>query len=307
MEKAKSMEKVLCIGHAAYDITLPLETFPKENSKVRIGDKVECGGGAASNCATLLARWGMNTYFVGAVGNDYYGQIVRDEFQKDNIKMDYLTVTDDFKTTSSYILANTSNGSRTIVISRTKQEEAKVESLPDDATVIIADGEEPTLTEEAIRKNPNAISILDAGNVKSAIVRLCPIVQYLICSKDFAEEYTKEAIDVLNRQTLIRAYDKLAVEFHNTIIITLGEYGCFTKVDNEYMLVPSIPVRPKDSTAAGDIFHGAFAYFISHNYKLCDTMILANITGALSTQKIGGKYSIPTLEEVYAQSELNGK
>ena len=39
MEKAKSMEKVLCIGHAAYDITLPLETFPKENSKVRIGDK----------------------------------------------------------------------------------------------------------------------------------------------------------------------------------------------------------------------------------------------------------------------------
>ena len=165
MEKAKSMEKVLCIGHAAYDITLPLETFPKENSKVRIGDKVECGGGAASNCATLLARWGMNTYFVGAVGNDYYGQIVRDEFQKDNIKMDYLTVTDDFKTTSSYILANTSNGSRTIVISRTKKEEAKVESLPDDATVIIADGEEPTLTEEAIRKNPNAISILDAGNV----------------------------------------------------------------------------------------------------------------------------------------------
>ena len=132
-------------------------------------------------------------------------------------------------------------------------------------------------------------------------------MQYLICSKDFAEEYTKEAIDVLNRQTLIRAYDKLAVEFHNTIIITLGEYGCFTKVDNEYMLVPSIPVRPKDSTAAGDIFHGAFAYFISHNYKLCDTMILANITGALSTQKIGGKYSIPTLEEVYAQSELNGK
>lgn len=307
MEKAKKTEKVLCIGHAAYDITLPVEKFPKENSKVRIGDKIECGGGAASNCATLLARWGMNTYFVGAVGNDYYGQIVCNEFQEDNVKTDYLIVTDDFKTTSSYILANTSNGSRTIVISRTKKEEAKVKSLPDDATVIIADGEEPTLTVEAIQKNPNAISILDAGNVKPSIVRLCPIVQYLICSKDFAEEYTKESIDVLNKQTLIAAFDKLSVAFNNQIIITLGEYGCFTKIDNEYMLVPSIPVRPKDSTAAGDIFHGAFAYFISHNYKLCDTMILANITGALSTQKIGGKYSIPTLEEVYAQSELNGQ
>ena len=301
------MNKVLCIGHAAYDITLPLQSFPQENSKVRIGDKVECGGGAASNCATLLARWGMNTYFVGAIGNDYYGNLIQKEFEQDNVKMDYLAITDHFQTTNSYILANMSNGSRTIVISRTKKEEAKVHELPTDVTVIVADGEEPTLTEEAIKKNPNAISILDAGNVKPSIVRLCPIVKYLICSKDFAEEYTNKKIDINNHDSLIQVLNILEDEFHNQIIITLGENGCFTKIDNEYLLIPSIKVQPKDSTAAGDIFHGAFAYFISHNYKLCDTMLLANITGALSTLKIGGKYSIPLLEEVYAQSKLSRK
>lgn len=301
------MDKVLCIGHAAYDITLPLQSFPKENSKVRIGDKVECGGGAASNCATLLARWGMNTYFVGAIGDDYYGNLIQKEFEQDNVKMNYLTITNHFQTTNSYILANMSNGTRTIVISRTKKEEAQVQELPNDVSLIIADGEEPTLTEEAIRRNPNAISILDAGNVKPSIVRLCPIVKYLICSKDFAEEYTKVFIDINDRNTLIKAFEILQSNFHNQIIITLGEYGCFTKIDNQYILIPSIKVHSKDSTAAGDIFHGAFAYFISHNYKLCDTMLLANITGALSTLKIGGKHSIPSLEEVYAQSKSNRK
>lgn len=299
------MDKVLCIGHAAYDITLPLQSFPQENSKVRIGDKVECGGGAASNCATLLARWGMNTYFVGAIGDDYYGNLIQKEFERDNVKMNYLAITNHFQTTNSYILANMSNGTRTIVISRTKKEEAQVEELPNDVSLIIADGEEPTLTEKAIQKNPNAISILDAGNVKPSIVRLCPIVKYLICSKDFAEEYTKISIDINNQNTIIKSFEILQSDFHNQIIITLGEYGCFTKVDNQYILIPSIKVCSKDSTAAGDIFHGAFAYFISHNYKLCDTMLLANITGALSTLKIGGKRSIPSLEEVYAQSESN--
>lgn len=299
------MDKVLCIGHAAYDITLPLQCFPKENSKVRIGDKVECGGGAASNCATLLARWGMNTYFVGAIGDDYYGNLIQKEFEQDNVKMNYLTITNHFQTTNSYILANMSNGTRTIVISRTKKEEAQVKELPDDVSLIIADGEEPTLTEEAIQKNPNAISILDAGNVKPSIVRLCPIVKYLICSKDFAEEYTKIFIDINNQNTLVKAFEILQSNFHNQIIVTLGEHGCFTKIDSQYILIPSIKVHPKDSTAAGDIFHGAFAYFISHNYKLCDTMLLANITGALSTLKIGGKHSIPSLKEVYAQSKSN--
>ena len=28
--------KILCIGHAAYDITLPVESYPVENKKLRL-------------------------------------------------------------------------------------------------------------------------------------------------------------------------------------------------------------------------------------------------------------------------------
>ena len=62
--------KAICIGQAAYDITLPMDHFPIENKKTRSQDKIECSGGSACNCAYLLAKWGIDTYFAGVVGDD---------------------------------------------------------------------------------------------------------------------------------------------------------------------------------------------------------------------------------------------
>ena len=75
--------KILCLGHAAYDTTFPVENFPEENSKNRVPKKVECGGGPSSNSAYLLGKWGMETYIAAVVGNDEYGNRIKNEF-KDN-------------------------------------------------------------------------------------------------------------------------------------------------------------------------------------------------------------------------------
>ena len=74
------MKKVLCVGQSAYDITLPLDHYPIENKKVKVPYKVECGGGSSSNCAYLLAKWGVETSFAGVIGNDHYGNNILDEY-----------------------------------------------------------------------------------------------------------------------------------------------------------------------------------------------------------------------------------
>ena len=43
--------KILVIGHAAYDITLPVKKFIVENTKNRIEERVENGGGPACTAA----------------------------------------------------------------------------------------------------------------------------------------------------------------------------------------------------------------------------------------------------------------
>ena len=94
-------------------------------------------------------------------------------------------------------------------------------------------------------------------------------------------------------------YDSLEKDFpKQTIVITLESFGSFTKINGEYKLIPSIKVKALDSTGAGDIYHGALLYFLSQGYDLETAMEYANITSALSVTKIGGRYSIPRLEEV---------
>ena len=157
------------------------------------------------------------------------------------------------------------------------------------------------MSKRVLLNNKDAVKIIDAGTCKPSTVNLCPLVDYLVCSKNFALDYTKLPYDG-ELENLIKIHEKLVNDFHNTVVITLEDKGCFTKIDNEYKLIPSIKVKAVDTTGAGDIFHGAFTYFITHDYTLEDTCRLANITGALSTLKVGGRYSIPSLNSVLERS-----
>lgn len=293
------MKKVLCVGQSAYDITLPLDHYPVENLKDRVPYKVECGGGSSSNCAFLLSKWGLDSFFAGIIGNDHYGNNILDEYVTVGVDTKYLQISNRFHTTSSYIIANTSTGTRTILTNRDpdiKMSRVTVEENEFDG--IIFDGYEKEFALEAIRRNPNAITVLDAGSVKEATVELAHMVDYLVCSHDFANQFSKTEIDYDDINTIIRAYDILEKEFGHHVIITLESRGSFTKINGEYKLIPSIKVKAIDSTGAGDIFHGAFMYAIVMGFDLEKAMKFANITGALSCLKVGSRLSIPDLEEV---------
>lgn len=293
------MQKIICIGHAAYDITLPMEFYPIENTKMRIAPGVECGGGAAANAAYLLSKWGMDTSFIGMVGNDLYGSRIKEEFKAIGTNIDYLETSKDFHTSTSYILANLENGSRTIIVSRDKNQYVENRKFDFSPTGILVDGEEPEVSLHLLTQYPECISVIDAGNLKPGIIKLCPYVQYLVCSKDFAEEYTNEKIQVEDINTLLKVYQKIRNDFHNTVVITLGSDGSFTVIDEKPIVIPTLHIeKPVDSTAAGDIFHGAFTYFICNGYSLYDTVLLSNIAGALSVMELGGKNSMPELDQV---------
>lgn len=291
--------KVLCIGQSAYDITFPMDHYPIENKKIRIENKVECGGGSASNCAYLLAKWGINTYFAGVIGNDYYGSKIKKEYDEVGVNTKYLQIDSNFPTTSSYIIANTSIGTRTILTSRDKNIKMKTGIVDDLFDFLLFDGYEKEFSMEVIRKNPNAIKILDAGSMKEATVELAHIVDYVVCSHDFAEDFSKVKIDYNDINTIIAAYDGLKAEFKHNVIITLEDRGCFTYIEGKgYTLIPSIKVKAVDSTGAGDIFHGAFVYSLAIGFNLEKALMFSNITGALSVEKIGSRLSIPNLESV---------
>ena len=297
--------KILCVGQSAYDITIPTDGYPEENKKYKINEVYECGGGSCNNGAYLLAKWHDEVYIASPIGKDDYGRKIKEELNKIGVNTKYIEELDGVPTTTSYIINNKINGSRTIVTNRSNKlhfsYDFNIDLEPD---IILLDGNDFEMSLNVINKNPNAIKIIDAGNLKEGIVELAKRCDYVVCSNDFARDYTNINFNYQNMLMIEEAYNKLENDFKGKIIITLEQMGSLTKIDNEFKLVPSIKVESIDSTGAGDIYHGAFVHFIAHGYSLLDTMHYSNIAGALSVQKVGSKNSMPNLEDVVNYHEL---
>ncbi len=288
--------KILCIGHASYDTTIPMCGFLEENTKLRIDTKFECGGGPACNAAYLLGKWGIETSFVGVVGNDKYGNYIKKELDEVNVDTRYMRILDGYETTSSIIFANVEDGTRTIVSYRPGEAE-KLKDLDLDFTpdIILVDGHEYDLSRNMIEKYPNAISIMDAGRATEDNIKLAGIIDYVVCSKEFAEAVTEVSLDGSNYDVL---YAKMKEVFPKNVIVTLEDKGCLYEYDSELKIMPSIEVKSIDSTGAGDIFHGAFTYGIASSWDLEEILRFSNVTAGLSVTKIGSRNSIFDLEEI---------
>ncbi len=289
---------VLCIGHASYDISLPVKTYPKENTKYRLENKFECGGGPASNAAYLLGKWKINTYFQGTVGNDVYGNRLIDEFKNIGVNTDYIEQTDKEDTSLSFILINEKNGSRTLFNIGKKKIQPSNSNYDFKPDIILIDGNHYEISKEAFKAFPKAIKVIDAGRVTEELLDLCSEVDYLICSKGFAETTTKIRIDYKNNKTLKEVYESLEKMYNSKIVVTLEEKGCLYKLNGKIKLMKGLKVKAVDTTGAGDIFHGAFVYGLAKNFEFEKCLKIANITGGLSVTKMGSRTSIPELKEV---------
>lgn len=290
--------KVLCIGHTAYDITVLTDGYPKENVKYRVEKRIECGGGPASNAAYLLGKWGIKTYIASVVGNDIYGKRIKKEFTDVGVDTTYLELSNKYKTTSSFIIVNKKNASRTVFTYRNPQMRINDMDININPDYILVDAQELELSLKMIKKYPKAITILDAGRAKYANIKLGKIVDYLVTSRNFAEDFTGMKIDINDNNSLNNVYNSLEKDFKGHIVITLEEHGCLYKEDGIVKLMPGYKVIAKDTTGAGDIFHGAFVYALINKYNYADVMRISNIAGALSVKEIGGRYSVPDLKEV---------
>ena len=292
--------KVLCIGHIAYDITLQMKNFPQENTRNEIINICESGGGSTANSACLLSKWQEEAYICGVVGYDASSEKIKKEFNSFNVKTDFLETDYENQTSLSYIILNPLNASRTIMSRKISLSEIKKNNYTTVAAdAILLDGYEYETALKTLKSMPSAISILDAGRVNKQVLDLCSKVNFIICSKEFAEEVTNIKIINGDNKLIAQLYQTLKQKYpKQEIIVTLEDQGALYSYENHIKLLPALKVNVKDTTGAGDIFHGAFAYQYLKTKNIESATKFANIAAGLSTQYIGVKNSYPNLNEV---------
>lgn len=82
---------VCVLGDPAVDLIVRLPEI-KNGKKVMLNAPNLHPGGSGANMAVALARLGVNTQFIGTVGEDRYGRVVVDDFVKENVGIDQLFI-----------------------------------------------------------------------------------------------------------------------------------------------------------------------------------------------------------------------
>ncbi len=286
---------VLCIGRAAYDVSFILPEYPLEDSKYEVEVIREAGGGPAANAAYLLALWEVPCAFAGLVGDDLYGRRIAEEFRAVGADVSLLELRPRHTTPLSGIIVNRARGSRTILSKKI----ATARLAPDDRAlarlepkVLLFDGHELDASLAALRAFPRARTILDAGSVRQGTLELAGKVELLAASERFARDFA-HLPDLRTEERRRAALAALRAEFRTNVVVTLGAEGLVWDSGAGFNFLPARPAIAVDTTAAGDIFHGALAYGILRDMALPAALELASAAAALSVQEEGGRQSIP--------------
>jgi sugar/nucleoside kinase (ribokinase family) len=293
---------VLCVGHAAWDISALVDDYPAEDSKCETRALLECGGGPAANAAWLLSSWGVACALAATVGRDAYADRVIEEFVRAGTDVSLVHRSPVDPTPVSVILASERTASRTIVNRKAAAAASpvRIAARPPWAEapkVLLFDGHEPDASLEAMALYPDARTILDAGSARPGAVELARRVEHLVASERFAVQLGGVPdLDAAPRRAA--AMRKLYEHNGRPVVITLGERGLLWGAGERFQHMPAFKVKSVDTTAAGDVFHGAFAYGVLKEMPIEATLRLAAAAAALSTTAHGGRTSIPPLVQV---------
>lgn len=284
---------VLCVGHAAYDLTMTVDRHPGPDEKCSATGLVKSGGGPAANAAVAVARLGGKAAFAGYLGEDLYGCEHLKELEREGVRTD-LIARGTHPTPLSLILVKP-DGSRTVVNFKAETPPLKANQIDFACctpAIILFDGHEPLISKplaEAARKR-GVVTVLDAGSVHRGTVELLPLVDYLVASERFAVDFTGESDPE-------RAFEVLRHE-SRSLVVTLGQRGLRWSELNTEGGLPAFTIDALDTTGAGDTFHGAFALEMAKGTGFVSALIFASAAAAMSCERLGARLSIPGREVV---------
>jgi fructokinase len=281
-------------------------------------------GGAPANVLVALSRLNKSTAFIGKVGNDQFGQIVKGVLQDQNIDTSNLFFTDTVNTTLAFVHLDP-KGDRSFSFYRNPGADIMLDKSEINEETIIQSRifhfgslsltNEPaataTFTALQFAKKHKVLISYDP-NLRIPLWRsLTEAKREIIKGFEFADiiKLSEEELEFLTGyRDVVKGTEVLQEQYGTSIIfVTLGPNGCFYRNKNVYGSKEGFQVNVVDTTGAGDAFVGGVLYKILEMNKPLDRLneadfnemvTFANAAGALTTEGKGGIPSIPTMEQV---------
>ncbi len=239
---------------------------------------------------------------IDAVGDDWRGQLIRDEYARNGVSTDFLLARPGHTSATAVVLVHHASGKRTIVWSSGTAPELTVDEVPwpaiDQASYLHVNGRHGDACLQACQyaRQHGVLVSFDggAGRYREETQRTVPLSDLCIVAREFAARYTGEEDPERAGPALLDAGPRI-------VAITDGVRGSWVfSRDGTRFHQRAFPVEVIDTTGCGDCYHGAFVSGLSRGLDLRSTAALASAAAALNACQPGGRQGLPTLPEVQA-------
>ena len=256
------MKKICITGSLHWDILVNTNNIPKKDETVKGSKVYYLFGGKGGNQALSANRYGSNTYFIGRVGKDNFGEKILNTLKKSSIDIKQLQVGTEKSGMSVAVVDKKGNYSATIVSGANLNIDCKKIIIKKDTGILLLQNEIPekiNLIAAKKAKEQNCEVWINAAPARKITQELLELTDIIIMNKVEAEFYKK---------TIFK--NKL---YKITKIITLGSKGLKAEFSNGlHKKIRAFKVKVISTHGAGDAFIGAMA-----SYRLKGNNIISSL------------------------------
>lgn len=282
-------------------------------------------GGAPANVLAALCNLGFQTAFIGKVGDDMHGALLKDTLDKTGIDTTGLIVDDSVFTTLAFV--SLQNGERNFSFARKpgadtqlRPEEVKEEIVKNTkifhcGSLSLTDEPARSATFHAVKmaKEAGALISYDPNyraplwnSVEEAKEQMRSMIPYADIMK-ISDEETALLTDYSDPKEAAQALLDQGVA---CVVVTLGKDGALLKTAQVEIVEKGKERKVVDTTGAGDSFWGGILSRFAKDgispaeiteEKAHEYVRFANAVAGLCVEKRGAIPAMPTLEQVLAE------
>lgn len=287
---------VFCLGLAVQDTILSIPQALGKAGKVYVTARHSVGGGPAANAAVTIARLGGRVELAGRLGNDAAADAILSDLAREGVGTTWMRRCAGHDSAASVVLVDPS-GERLIAVHAPPLPSAADWLAPDLSRTgaVLCDGSWPEGAGRLLRaaRAMGLPSVLDADvtrHDRATVAGLVAQASHVVFSRPGLAQFA-------GTDDIAAGLDRAAELARDAALlgVTDGAEGLFrwtgTGRPPDRSRPPAIVAR--DTTGAGDAFHGALALGLAQGCGLDRAIALAHAVAALKCTRPGGRAGLP--------------
>jgi len=282
--------RVIVVGSVNIDLVVTVTRLPSPGETVIGGSFARHDGGKGGNQAVASARLGAPTSFVGAVGEDDFGDAARAALEAEGVDVSEVLTLPGSSTGVAFILVD-ATGENSIAVASGANSALTPEQVAGSITRLAPASGDVVLVGHEI-PTPVVGAALGAAGERGTTTILNP------APATGLDAQTVALAELITPNEGELASLRAAGVHAERVLVSLGGAGAELRTPDGAVALPALPVEVIDTVGAGDTLNGALAASLALGYPLEEAARRAVAAASLAVTKRGAREGMPTADEL---------